>query len=429
MNLSKFISKQSLSQGAGVVFDQGLYSLTNFLTGVLLARMLAKEVYGTYVLAMSVIIMFMGIQRAVISSPYTIHSPKYLQTDLRQYTGSVFLHQIILVVIAISFGSILSVIYFQDAASSTNKGYILATFSIAIAGILLRDYVRSYLLAKLEIWKSISMGVLINVVQLLLLWLLYSKKLLTINNAFLIVGFCSIIPAASYFMKIALFTLRQGRILRDFLNNIRLGKWMLGNNLIYVLVSQSYYWLLAFFSNKSDVAVLGVTLSLANLLGPFLQGINAFILPKMVHSRQDEESLGVLRIMRKSILILSTIYGLWLVSGGLFGKYLLLYIYSAKYAEYHMILAVLIVSSFISGVTSPVNSALDAFERSDITFRSLVIGLLVTLFVGTILVYKWKIYGAVVGVLLSNATNCFLRCRGMSILISEYRRKVAPTHV
>lgn len=417
----KFISKQSLQQGAGVIFDQGLYSLTNFMTGVLLARMLAKEAYGIYVLAMSLIVLFMGVQRAVISSPYTIHSPKYSGVDFQQYTGSVFLHQLVLLSAAIITGTLLSVVYFHDPYIFSERKYIFLTFAIAVAGVLLRDYVRSYLLARIEIWQSISMGVLINIVQLLILWIVFLREKLTINNAFLIVGICSFVPAVLYFLKNSSVALYHKRILEDFLVNIKVGRWMLGNNVVYVLISQSYYWLVAFFLNKSDVAVLGVTFSLANLLGPFLQGMNAFILPKMAHEKSSGNPQGIVRIMKKSIFILSFIYSLWLIAGVSFGKYLLHYIYSAKYSEYHLVLAILVVSSFISGTTSPLNTALDAFERPDITFRSLVAGLLVTLIVGAMLVYQWGIYGAVVGVLLSNMTNSLLRYRGIIIIINSYK--------
>jgi len=423
MNLSSFISKKSLQQGAGVVFDQGLYSLTNFLTGVLLARMLAKEAYGIYVLAMSLIIMFMGIQRAVISSPYTIHSPKYSGVNYRQYTGSVFLHQLVLLLAAIITGVLLSIINFKNTYIFPGRKYIYIPFSIVIAGVLLRDYVRSYLLARIEIWKSITMGILINVVQLLMLFIFSIKEKLTMNNAFLIIGICSLIPALFYFLKSADCSIYRERLSADFITNIEIGKWMLGNNIVYILLSQSYYWLVAFLSNKSDVAVLGVTFSLANLLGPFLQGVNAFILPKMANEKSNISPLGIVRIMKKAILILLFIYGLWFITGIVFGKYLLQYIYSAKYAEYHLLLAILIVSSFISGITSPLNTALDAFERSDITFKSVLTGLLVTFIVGAFLVYKFGIYGAAVGVLLSNISNTFLRYRGLSILINEYRIK------
>lgn len=423
----KFISKQSLQQGAGVIFDQGFYSLTNFITGVLLARMLAKEAYGIYVLAMSLIVLFMGVQRAVISSPYTIHSPKYSGMDFRQYTGSVFLHQLVLLSAAIITGTLLSVVYFPDTDIFSERKYIFLTFGIAVAGVLLRDYVRSYLLARIEIWKSISMGVLINIAQLIILWIVFLREKLTINNAFLIVGICSFVPAVLYFLKNSSVALYHKRILEDFLVNIKVGRWMLGNTVVYVLISQSYYWLVAFFSNKSDVAVLGVTFSLANLLGPFLQGMNAFILPKMAHEKSSGNPMGIVRIMKKSIFILSPIYCLWLIAGIVFGKFLLHYIYSAKYSEYHLVLAILIVSSFISGITSPLNTALDAFERPDITFRSLVVGLLVTLIVGAMLVYQWGIYGAVVGVLLSNMTNSLLRYRGIIIIINSYRISGAVT--
>jgi O-antigen/teichoic acid export membrane protein len=425
MNLPKFLSKQTLQQGAGVVFDQGLYSLTNFLTGVLLARTLMKEEYGIYVLALSLIITIMGIQRAVITVPYTVYSQKHSEEELNVYTGSVFIHQIILLLITIAFSLLFSKYFFLKEEIPSNTLFMLITFSIAAVGVLLRDFVRSYLLAKLAVRQSVIMGVSVNIVQLLILALLYASNSLTIHSAFFIVGGCSIIPSLYFFLRTSQIRVQTSRIFNDFNNNLKLGKWILGSTIISTLASQSYPWLLVFFADKSAVAILGVTLSLANIFGPLLQGINSYIFPKMAHSRQNDTPSEVIKIMKKAVILLSIIFGLWIICGALFGNHLLALIYSSKYAGYGSVLIIVILSSFISAVTGPLNSALDALERADISFKSLIAGLIVTVSVGIILTYQWGLYGAVIGMLLSNLTNCLLRWRGLFTLINDFKARVA----
>ena len=417
----KFTSKQSLQQGAGVIFDQGFYSLTNFITGVLLARSLMKEEYGVYVLALSLIISIMGIQRAVITVPYTVYSQRHREEEFNSYIGSVFIHQIFLLIIAIVFSLIFSKYFFLREGSAHNTVFILITFALAATGVLFRDFVRSYLLAQLAVRQSVIMGVSVNIIQLLILDTLYVKHRLTIHNAFLIIGGCSVFLSLYFFLKNSQIKVKSVKILNDFSNNLKLGKWILGSSIISTLSSQSYPWLLAFFADKRSVAVLGVTLSLANIFGPFLQGINSYVFPKMARSRSDGTPLGVITIMKKAIIVLSILFAFWIICGLVFGNQLLALIYSSKYAGYRAVLIIVILSSFVSAITAPLNSALDALERADISFKSLIAGLAVTISIGILLVYQWGLYGAVIGILLSNLANCLLRWRGLFLLMNEFK--------
>lgn len=424
MSIQKFISKQSLKQGFGVVFDQGLYSFTNFLTGVLLARSLPKEDYGIYVLALSLIISIMGIQRAVITVPYTVYSQKHREDEFNAYTGSAFIHQIILLIIAIAFSLIFSQYFFLRERLSYNTMFMLFTLSLAAIGLLLRDFVRSYLLARLAVRQSVIMGVSVNIIQVVLLATLYMEGLLTIHNAFLIIGGCSIIPSLYFFLKNSQIRVKTAQIIDHFRNNLKLGKWILGSTIISTLSSQSYPWLLAFFADKSSVAVLGVTLSLANIFGPLLQGINSYIFPKMAHSISAGTPLKVINIMKKSVIILSLIFAGWIICGVLIGEHLLELIYSSKYGGYSTILIILIFNSFISGVTGPLGYALASLERPDINFKSLIGGFIVTIFIGGFFVYKFGLYGAVLGMILSNMMNCLLQWVGLSMLLKKSNKKM-----
>lgn len=429
MNFPKFISKQSLQQSTGVIFDQGLYSLTNFLTAVLLARSLSKEEYGIYVLALSLIISIMGIQRAIITVPYTVYSQKHRGGEFNTYTGSIFIHQIFLLIMFIACSLLFSKYFFLREGSTDNPAFILITFALAATGVLFRDFVRSYLLAQLSVRQSVIMGVSINIIQLLILAIFYLKDGLTIHKAFLIIGGCSVPPSLYFFFRHSQIIVKSAGVLNDFSNNLKLGKWILGSSVISTLSSQAYPWLLAFFADKGSVAILGVTLSLANIFGPLLQGINSYVFPKMAFSRREGTLLSVISIMKKAVIVLSIIFAFWIICGALFGNYLLALIYSSKYAGYGSVLIIVILSSFISAVTGPLNSALDALERADISFKSLIAGLIVTVSIGVILVYQWGLYGAVVGMLLSNLANCLLRWRGLFILMNDFKAYTANASI
>jgi len=401
-------------QGAGTIFDQGLYSVTNFLVGVLLARSLAPEDYALYVIALSVIMAVMIVQRAIISAPYTIRSRDYEHGELATYTGSAMVHQVVLTATALLLGS--AFVRFGLPA----KGFgVSASFAIAAAGVLVRDFVRSFLLSSLKVRQSVLVGLSVNAFLLGAILILFAGNRLSVVSGFLAVGICSLIPSVIAFLANAKIRLSRTAIVTDLLRNLRLGKWMLGSAAISVLSSQAYVWLLALLADSKAVAILGVTSSLANLLSPLLQGANAVLLPKMVQSKDHGGLVAITRTARRAVVFLSTIFVAWLACGIVVGNFLLESIYSVKYSGYGAVLVILIGYSLASAVTVPISTALDALQKSEVSFKSSLASLVITVSVGTILIYEWGVYGAALSALLANTVNLFLRWRGLSSLIRK----------
>ena len=413
--MRSIINLSSVHQGTVVVIDQGLYSLTNFIVGALLARVLLKDIYGTYVLVFSIIYIVMGIQRAAVCVPYTVYSQTEKHDELKTYTWSNIVHQFFLLIV---FASIYALFSFNLFSSETMSGTkpLIASFAVVTTGYLFRDFVRSFLLASLKIWQSVFMGISINCFQLALLWLLFVIGSLTLSNSFLVLGICSFFPSIIILLVNFNIKIHFDKVIEDFIFNLRLGKWILLTNSIANISSKAYIWFLAFFIGNESVAVLGVCWALSNLPGPLLQGMYSFILPKMVHSKGSNDSKPILGIMRKSIIALSPVLVLWLFCGIFFGNYLLDLIYSPKYAGFHMILIILISNMLITGVSIPINAAFEALKRPDFATKGQVAGFLITMLFGSLMVFIWGIYGAALGILMSNLGNFFIRLRGLHIL-------------
>src|SRR5215467_6782600 len=123
------LATPSIRQGAGTIFDQALYSLTNFLVGVLLARAVVQEEYGVYVLILSLIMAIMGVQRALISAPYTIRSETFQQRELDEYTGSIVVHEAILVAMAVVLGFAVA----NLGVLGKTRAYVALSIAIATA--------------------------------------------------------------------------------------------------------------------------------------------------------------------------------------------------------------------------------------------------------------------------------------------------------
>ena len=75
------------------IADQIVVSGSNFLSNVLLARILGIEEFGRYVLAWTVVLFVQGLQFSAVSSTMLSIGPKHDAEGARSYFGAMFVHQ------------------------------------------------------------------------------------------------------------------------------------------------------------------------------------------------------------------------------------------------------------------------------------------------------------------------------------------------
>ncbi len=68
--------------------DQGIVSVTSFVTSMILARSCSKEEFGVYALGLTIIGLVTECQNVLIWSPYTIYSPRLRDSEFASYKGS-----------------------------------------------------------------------------------------------------------------------------------------------------------------------------------------------------------------------------------------------------------------------------------------------------------------------------------------------------
>ena len=161
----KLIDSSSTRQGIIALSDQGVTSFTNFITGIILARVCGKEQLGLYVLGFSLVLFIMGIQDSLILSPLTVYSPRLKGIDLARYYGSTLIHQLIF--------SGLSVLGLSIAGLLLSSGFdpqqfapVLWALVIAITFMLLREYARRVCFARLQMKAALILDLGVCVVQI-----------------------------------------------------------------------------------------------------------------------------------------------------------------------------------------------------------------------------------------------------------------------
>jgi O-antigen/teichoic acid export membrane protein len=403
--LQGLLKRRAVKDGLGILLDHGQISIAMFLTGVLVARGTSKEMYGIYVLMISLLINIQGSHRALIGLPFTVLLPKLTSARKNALFGNTLVFTFLFLSLVIP-GLGLSV-YLLHADTTPTPVYSIAVAAIfSLTPFIFREYFRAAMLAALNVWGAIIPNLLASSGHIAAVVILYYTGQLSAQNAFFVLAAFSCISAILIFTQLwKTIGFDKARLLSDFYRFWYTGKWNLTNIFWHICASQIYPWLVVFFIDTEAVAVYGACYAVSALLSPLLRGINAYILPRMAHSLNAEKPGRFISITKQAVLAISIPFGIWLVIGLALGNELLTLIYSTSYSDYGLLLKLLVLMTFVEALSVPATNALLALEKSRAITGSYVTGSIVTFGPGLLLIAYYGVVGAGIATVLSSLAS------------------------
>lgn len=420
--LRAFLLRPAVRDGSLVVLDQGFLSIATFATGILLARAVTKEAYASYVLGISLILVFQGLHRALVGVPFTVYAPKLRDAERNAYQGSAFVHTLAL------FG-VVGIAMFGLGAFDRTSGVASIAGGIAMffpllalvtGASIVREFIRGSLLARLQVQAAVIVNVVATSLQLAVLAVLFAAARLTVQSTFEVMATISGL-AGGYMIwsQRAEMRIVAERIWGDFVYALRTGKWVLLDVFGFMAASQAYPWLLLYFSGARQVAVFGVCNAFAGLAGPLARGAGAYIHPRMVHAYRNANAVKLARVLRIAVTAMCVPYLAWFLVGSLFADRLVGLIYGEAYSGYALLTILLLAKATIELVSSPFAQALQTMERADLVTLSLVASALVTLVPGSILIAHMGLQGAAIAAVASSFVNALLKWTALRRLLRQ----------
>src|ERR1700761_8877729 len=159
-----FSSERGLNQGLFSLADQGVASITNFVTGVIIARATSKQEFGLYMLAFTLILTVTDIQTSLIATPYMVYGPRLKGRAQALYAGSTLLHQIafsLVVMLAIGVGAVLT----RYGLGPAGIGPVLWVLLAVISLIIFREFVRRICFARLKVGAALAFDTVVGIGQ------------------------------------------------------------------------------------------------------------------------------------------------------------------------------------------------------------------------------------------------------------------------
>lgn len=362
---------------AFALLDQAVVSVTGFLTGVFIARILGVEAFGAYVLANGTYLFINAIQQSLILSPVSVYGsrtepsvPEYLHASRRlQFAFSV--------TTAVMFASLAYVLSKTSANPAIQAAFLL--MSPLAFFVLSQEFSRQVLIARQKLRTLLIVDLAAKGSTLLLLATL----------AFLIPSLGSLPGVFSALIAGALFGSFIGWTrVRSFLSraespydhwarNYHFGKWAVVSQLIVMATSQIPLYLLAFFAGTGDTGIFGAAVNLTGIFHVFLNGIANYYLPLGVRRAEADGLLGLQRFTRNLTIKFAAVIIPISVIGIVFAEQIVTLVYDEEFLAkgaipYQVFFSVAIVLALIKPLDIALRIREQMRKRAIVSFLEFV---------------------------------------------------------
>lgn len=239
-------------------FDQAILSTFNFLIGIILIKRIEPAQYGQFVFAVSLVLLVVGFQNALVTTQLTVIGPKKAASEKNSFCAALFVGQYfywlplaIVFIIAIAFSGN----YFPH-----ERGYqtILVIMAVSCLGTLCREFYRSYFYFQLKPKKVLAID-LRYIAIFAIVWMLVLRNQPGQHYWVLgLLGLSSMLcsyagyKALSESMRTLTFQ-RMTLALKECWIN---GKWALWGVIVTWLQTQCYIYLTASMLGSEQTAII-----------------------------------------------------------------------------------------------------------------------------------------------------------------------------
>jgi O-antigen/teichoic acid export membrane protein len=396
------------AKGLLSIFDQAIYSGTSFLTAVLIGRVTSPEQLGLYYLVLSIILVISGVQEQIVSAPYLVYSKRRHGDDLAEYAGSNWAQHFAVTLLSV-LGLLIAILGLSIAGHSELVPGLWALVVFAPL-LLLRQGVRRFTFASLELRFAISVDAVVAVLQLGGLWLLSYLGWLTLFNIFAVMGIaCGLACLGWYLLSKPSVHFVRARILTDWRRDWNFSKWALRTFVLGSTTPQMMLWLVSAVAGAAATGVFGACNNLIGISNVLLGGVDNVLTPQAAHAFATGGVKELRRILVLAGLFFAVTVGALCVFVLLTGDWLMVFVFGAHYHGTGLILITLTVNAAINCLSMLVHNGLWAIDQPRANFIADVCCMTVTLGAAVVLIYPFGILGAALATLAGTTAATTVR--------------------
>jgi O-antigen/teichoic acid export membrane protein len=403
-----------------VLADQGLVSVVNFVSSILLARFLGITDFGRFTLAWTVVLFANSLQHAATIQPMLSIGPKHAESEAPAYYSAVIVQQAVMAAIAF-----VTVLISTAASALAFPDWGIASLAIPLAVATLagqtQEFFRRYLFVRRRtIAAAVNDGTR-YLSQLMLLCVVANSSSggLTVPIALWIIAAAATLATAHGVLCLEKLTWSTEVLWRTVTRHWHMAKWLFPSALMGWTTGQAFMIMAGAVLGAATVGMLRAAQAVVGVLHILLIGMENFapIQASQVFHRLGSEALH--HYLKRLTWQGGSVVLLLLLLINVNGTTITQLMYGTAYPE----LSLFVLGFSILYIGPLLNAVLQfwalAIESTEVVFASLLVATTVT----ALTAYPFVAFGGVIGVFAGVFVVDFLRG---GIMFTVLSRKTSP---
>ena len=404
------------------LFDQGLVSLSSFLVTVFVGRFGSDEQLGLYSLGMTFVIAMVTLEESLIAMPYVFLAGK--QENLRTYVGS-SIAQVFTLGLVASAALIVGSVAGQYGLLPKGLSPVLLVIAAIVPFHLMRQFIRRFFFATLDVGGLLFYDVLACVIQVGLLGTVYWFGRVLGTTGHLSIGIAGLVMTGLWMLRYRSdYAVVPKQAIADAKSNWGFAKYVGSAQFLWILHIQLLVWFLTYSHGTAVAGQFGACLAITLLANPFVLGMLNIVSPRVVKA-YDEGG---------SVLLRSTVWqNWWFMVGGvslLFlglavaGGSVVKMIFGGSFANHHMVITLLAGAMLAETACKTPEQGLQAIGKPKLVAIINLVRLILTLALAAFLVPRAGLVGAAWTLVIADLVAAVM----MGALFSRETSQSPPHH-
>jgi O-antigen/teichoic acid export membrane protein len=393
--------------GSLAVLDQGIIAASNFVIGILLARWLLPEQYGSYALAFAIFLLLSFSYQALLLEPQRVFGPSDYADWQPEYLGVLLrIHSVLALAIFLALG--ISAWLMHVFAPPDSLPGALAGVTVAAPCVLLLWLARGAFYVRMSPQHAITGAAVYCAVVLVGLLLVYRIRLLSPLSAFLLMALAALISSAVLLVRLKpVLKLRVSgpswKVV--FQQHWKYGRWILVSLVLSWLSGDIYYPLVCSFSGMAAGGALRALLNFYLPVAQTFSALSIFVLPYASRVYQENGPAALTGLTRRMAwLFAAAAIAYWAVLI-LFSKPVMHSLYGGRYMEVAPLVPWLAAASLPWNVAIVPTIALRAVRSSASILCTYCASSAVAVLIGVPATRAFGLRGALWAMTLSNSAT------------------------
>ncbi|MFK7946090.1 MAG: lipopolysaccharide biosynthesis protein [Saprospiraceae bacterium] len=384
--------------------DQAVVSGSNFLIGIVLARVLGIDGYGLFALLWMIVLFGKSINQAFVTRPMMSLAPKKETKEATNYLATLHYLQYltsfgigVFVFVFLLFGQ-----YF-DIKIADNRWFWVVPSIVFLH--LIYDFYRSQSFVKQDVVFALILDIILFGGHFVAIFVLWYYENLSVTNALIGIGIAHLAVVVLGFFKYLQFNFNTNVLKETIIYHFNFSKWLIGTALLQWFSGNFFIIVAAALMSEAAVGAIRIVQNVMGLTHVlFLAMENIVPVKAALHFKEG----GIKQL--KTYLIYITgragiLVGAVLLFLAVFRTFIIDFLYGAEYIEYSYLVIGFCLTYVLVFIGHPLRFALMTLEITKPIFVSYVLGAIFSLILAYPLVGQFGLVGVLIGIFVTQGLS------------------------